>query len=988
MPDRSPPLTHYHTLPMTHYLPTWLRTEFAVALDDRTDKHSKPVYYHVTWDEGGATLNSTGGTLGDKVPDGYGLFFVPNFMGQGKRVPKDKDIDQCVVAFVDVDDPSVSLPPSLPRPHFIVHTSPGKFHAYWELTDPITPEQFTKLQKTLADCVGSDRAVSNPARLMRFPGSIHRKGAPFQTVWEEDVTGISLYNQTTGTHTPVSYETLMGCCTVIQMGKNSKTMGQGDVREGIYDPKNRAPVYPQDVLEMLSDLEQTYAACKDLANFPGDRHRKLLTVLAKGWNRIYGLTEMGAVKEAQYATERLINAAASSHHREYLECLRDTKDLVYGNPPTGVDLTTWLNDYKLVNHLDEPSPPAPTLNPEIRWTTTKIASSSLEELKEYLTVLQMELLGAKGSVREDLLVLVKTVSEQMAGMGQGAQNSVGLQLELEQVEAKPLGRLDPSIFHGFTDRLQDLVDIWYGSDIMQFKDQLYQTTWGEAVAFHAKQIGAAFDMIVRGQTSALYTLRELLDRRTTEKIRANLLSDALSDIKGFSQWLLESRYMALFDTGRFLGEVASFVAVAGKFPGVRVSGVNIFTPDQPHGNKEATKALSKYVNDIQQGDPFLEYVATLKLTQYDSLEGVDAFCQRLCDMLGVRSPQSSKLVMGWVAQAYPKMVLGLEKPADYALIIHGEEGIGKTAIARALSGGFMSSISNFQRYENSTLSYAPLCGSRIVNLTEGQVFIENKGEAFKSFMDLTEVEFIPKYSNTRVVVPATWLTIGSTNKKQFLKDTGTNRRIITICSEAEPESFDWEKHLGQGKDKQLFLDFLGAAKWLYENGITPQAILKEEETRKELKEAVSESIAEDANTQALADFRELYEAELADPDSNIAPLLGKTNSQGEFIPYSIPLLTSGDRGPLRWVVENPLKLTEDHLKRIGMKQISAASHEGSEEFRKSSGGWRCRQYHWMQQTAFCPTKDKHRFEVGLHMLGAKMGYDSARYGGLPQQIKE
>ena len=61
-------------------------------------------------------------------------------------------------------------------PDFIVltgHHPHTRMQPYWRLTEPVTdPEQHRALCGGIADCLGGDRAVTNPSRIMRLAGSI------------------------------------------------------------------------------------------------------------------------------------------------------------------------------------------------------------------------------------------------------------------------------------------------------------------------------------------------------------------------------------------------------------------------------------------------------------------------------------------------------------------------------------------------------------------------------------------------------------------------------------------------------------------------------------------------------------------------------------------------------------------------------------------------------------------------------------------------
>lgn len=73
------------------------------------------------------------------------------------------------------------------KPHLVVETSPGNYHVYWRV-DAVPLEAFKEMQQNLAAKFGSDKAVCDPARVMRMPGTYNHKikhqdkhGEPFLT---------------------------------------------------------------------------------------------------------------------------------------------------------------------------------------------------------------------------------------------------------------------------------------------------------------------------------------------------------------------------------------------------------------------------------------------------------------------------------------------------------------------------------------------------------------------------------------------------------------------------------------------------------------------------------------------------------------------------------------------------------------------------------------------------------------------------------------
>jgi hypothetical protein len=104
---------------------------------------------------------------------GAGIFVTVNATNlKGRRA---EDVVRVRALFVDLD--GAPLPSTGPRPHIIVETSPGHWHAYW-LVDDVKLEEFSDKQRTLIALHSGDPAVCDLPRVMRLPGFYHRKREP------------------------------------------------------------------------------------------------------------------------------------------------------------------------------------------------------------------------------------------------------------------------------------------------------------------------------------------------------------------------------------------------------------------------------------------------------------------------------------------------------------------------------------------------------------------------------------------------------------------------------------------------------------------------------------------------------------------------------------------------------------------------------------------------------------------------------------------
>lgn len=112
-----------------------------------------------------------------------GVFVVINETDGGRNAAS---VTHIRALFADWDVVDTGLPAIATcglKPHIIIESSIGKFHAYW-LVDDCQLEEFKPLQIAIAKKLNSDPAINNKDRVMRLPGFTHHKYADspyFQT---------------------------------------------------------------------------------------------------------------------------------------------------------------------------------------------------------------------------------------------------------------------------------------------------------------------------------------------------------------------------------------------------------------------------------------------------------------------------------------------------------------------------------------------------------------------------------------------------------------------------------------------------------------------------------------------------------------------------------------------------------------------------------------------------------------------------------------
>lgn len=144
------------------------------------------------------------GTLADNLRKleqanraGYGVFVVINKTdGQGQTR---SNIQRIRSVFVDLD--GSPIPDDVERKaHAMVWTSPGhdtnqpRAHLYWRVTG-VPVDLFRPIQQGLLRTFDGDPSVTDPPRVMRLPGFIHRKRAPYRVTLhhiDEDAAPLSL----------------------------------------------------------------------------------------------------------------------------------------------------------------------------------------------------------------------------------------------------------------------------------------------------------------------------------------------------------------------------------------------------------------------------------------------------------------------------------------------------------------------------------------------------------------------------------------------------------------------------------------------------------------------------------------------------------------------------------------------------------------------------------------------------------------------------
>jgi hypothetical protein len=153
------------------------------VIPERDGCNIKPAILHGSIDELASQLIAANQA-------GAGVFVMVNAGDQRGR--KAENVVRVRAHFVDLDKPGIDpLFTAEVPPHIVVESSAGKWHAYWLAEAGASLDEFSALQRSLAERFMGDTVVCDVARIMRLPGFYHQKknGEPFMTYMHDGMGG-------------------------------------------------------------------------------------------------------------------------------------------------------------------------------------------------------------------------------------------------------------------------------------------------------------------------------------------------------------------------------------------------------------------------------------------------------------------------------------------------------------------------------------------------------------------------------------------------------------------------------------------------------------------------------------------------------------------------------------------------------------------------------------------------------------------------------
>ena len=155
------------------------------VLPEAPSCNAQPIKLH-------ATLEAKARTLEKQNQQGCGVFVVINQGGHDKA-----SITQIRALFADTDGASLEPILNQPcKPHMVIESSPGRWHAYWVIEPSTQLDLFPLLQAAIAQRFETDTAVKDLPRLMRLPGFYHCKSTRFLSKFVKINPGLPRYQIT------------------------------------------------------------------------------------------------------------------------------------------------------------------------------------------------------------------------------------------------------------------------------------------------------------------------------------------------------------------------------------------------------------------------------------------------------------------------------------------------------------------------------------------------------------------------------------------------------------------------------------------------------------------------------------------------------------------------------------------------------------------------------------------------------------------------
>lgn len=118
--------------------------------------------------------------LTERNQAGFDIYIGMNTLKEGAYSRTKRDINEIRHVYLDLDHagpetlPAIQNSDDVPKPNFVLDTSPGKHQVVWKV-EGFTPQEAEDLQQRMAHEFGADIAATDASRVLRLPGFANRK---------------------------------------------------------------------------------------------------------------------------------------------------------------------------------------------------------------------------------------------------------------------------------------------------------------------------------------------------------------------------------------------------------------------------------------------------------------------------------------------------------------------------------------------------------------------------------------------------------------------------------------------------------------------------------------------------------------------------------------------------------------------------------------------------------------------------------------------
>lgn len=189
----------------------------------------------------------------------------------------------------------------------------------------------------------------------------------------------------------------------------------------------------------------------------------------------------------------------------------------------------------------------------------------------------------------------------------------------------------------------------------------------------------------------------------------------------------------------------------------------------------STTTVGKAVEAVARSNRFHPvHDALLALPPWD---GIRRNSEWLSDYLSVERTEYTALVGAFFLRGMIQRVMEPGCKFDYCLVLEGEQGRGKSTVARILAWHWFCDTDLDLSNKDALLA---LPGHWVYEIAELGSLMKAEERKQKSFLSRQEDEYRPPYGQRLIKVPRQVVFIGTTNEEEYLKDATGGRRFWPV----------------------------------------------------------------------------------------------------------------------------------------------------------------------------------------------------------------